>query len=232
MAANRQLRRARLAALLGAQAATAARDAEGLSITGLRAVRVREPVSRRSYTVVRLEIRSGLTGFGECGAVADTALQRARAIVVGKTATAYEVLSRALADLGEVEAAVIMALLDVVGRHAKAPVYQILGGPTRHKIRAMTTLEGDSDRALVAALRRAPWRDFAPSSSRCRRSRPGSRATPSFGPRGAGSRHAAPKARISTSWSTAAVGCRPVMRRGLQPCSSRSTRSGSTSPAP
>src|SRR4051812_27341777 len=111
MAANQQLRRARLAALLGAQAATAARDADGLSITGLRAVRVREPVSRRSYTVVRLEIRSGLTGFGECGAVVDTALERARAIVVGKTATAYEVLSRALADLGEVEAAVIMALL-------------------------------------------------------------------------------------------------------------------------
>ena len=45
-------------------------------------------------------------------------------IVVGKTATAYEVLSRALADLGAVEAAIIMALLDVVGRHAKAPVYR------------------------------------------------------------------------------------------------------------
>ena len=43
----------------------------------------------------------------------------------------------------------------MVGRHAKAPVYQILGGPTRHKIRALTTLEGDSDRDLVAALRRA-----------------------------------------------------------------------------
>jgi galactonate dehydratase len=157
MAANRQLRRARLAALLGAQAAAAARDADGLAITGLRALRLREPDSRRSYTVVRVETRSGLTGFGECGAVADAELdlERVRAIVLGKPATAYEVVCRALADLGAVEAAITMALLDIVGRHARAPVYQILGGPTRHKVRALTTLEGDSDRDLVAALRRA-----------------------------------------------------------------------------
>ena len=91
MAANRQLRRARLAALLGAQAAAAARDADGLAITGLRALRLREPDSRRSYTVVRVETRSGLTGFGECGAVADAELdlERVRAIVLGKPATAY-----------------------------------------------------------------------------------------------------------------------------------------------
>jgi galactonate dehydratase len=155
MAANRQSRWARLAVVLGAQAAAATFDPEGLTITGLRAFRIREPVSRRSYTVVRVETRSGLIGFGECGAVVDTELERARAIVVGKPATAYEVLSRALADLGAVEAAAVMAVLDVVGRHARAPVYQILGGPTRHKIRAMTTLEGDSDRDLVASMRRA-----------------------------------------------------------------------------
>jgi galactonate dehydratase len=64
-------------------------------------------------------------------------------------------MRRALADLGIVEAAIVMAMLDIVGQHAKAPVYQLLGGPTRHKIRALTTLEGDSDRDLVAALRRA-----------------------------------------------------------------------------
>src|SRR5262249_25577770 len=131
------------------------RDAEGLSITGLRAARLREPVSRRSYTVVRVETRSGLTGVGECSGVADPELEQARALVLGKAATAYEGVRLALADLGADEAAITMALLDVVGRHAKAPVYQILGGPTRHKIRALTTLEGDSDRDLVAALRRA-----------------------------------------------------------------------------
>jgi galactonate dehydratase len=160
MAPNRQLRRARLAALLGVQAAGAARGAEGLAITGLRAARLREPVSKRSYTVVRVETRSGLTGFGECGAVADSELGRAREVVLGQPATAYEVVRHALAGRGAIEAAMTMALLDVVGRHAKAPVYQILGGPTRHKIRALTTLEGDSDRDLVAALRRAQAAGF------------------------------------------------------------------------
>jgi galactonate dehydratase len=144
-----------LAALLGAQAAAAPRDPEGLSIADLRATRLREPVSRRSYTVVRVETRSRLVGFGECRAVAESDIERARGIVVGKPATAYEVLSRALADSGAVEAAITMALLDVVGRHARAPAYQVLGGPTRHKVRAMTILEGDSDSDLVAALRRA-----------------------------------------------------------------------------
>jgi galactonate dehydratase len=155
MAVNRQLRRSRLRARLEAQAAAASRGVEGLSITGLRAVRLREPVSRRSYTVVRIETLSGLTGFGECGPVAEDVLERVRAIVLGKTATTYEVVSHALADLGAVEAAITMALLDIVGQHAKAPIHQILGGPTRHKIRALTTLEGGSDRDLITALRRA-----------------------------------------------------------------------------
>jgi galactonate dehydratase len=157
MATNRPVRRVRLAALLGAQAVAPAGDTDGLAVTGLRATRVREPVSRRSCTVVRVETRSGLTGFGECsaGALTEAELERVRALVLGKPATAYEVVGRALAGLGAVEAAITMALLDVVGRHARAPVYQILGGPTRHKIRALTTLEGDSDADLLAALRRA-----------------------------------------------------------------------------
>jgi galactonate dehydratase len=137
------------------QAAVAVSDADGLSITGLRVARLREPVSRRSYTVIRIETRSGLIGFGECGAVTEAELERVRTIVLGKPATAYEVVGRALAELRAVEPAITMALLDVVGRHARAPVHQILGGPTRHKIRALTTLAGDSDRDLVAALRRA-----------------------------------------------------------------------------
>jgi galactonate dehydratase len=154
MAMNLQLRRARLGALLGVQPAVDLRDADGLAIAGLRATRLREPVSGRSYTLVRIETRSGLTGFGECGTVADPVLERARSLILGRAATAYELVSRALASLGAVEAAITMALLDVVGRHVRAPVYQILGGPTRHKIRALTRLEGDTDLDLLASLQR------------------------------------------------------------------------------
>jgi galactonate dehydratase len=48
-----------------------------------------------------------------------------------------------------------MALLDVIGQFAKAPVYHILGGPTRNKARAITALEGDSDEALLSSMKRA-----------------------------------------------------------------------------
>ena len=48
-----------------------------------------------------------------------------------------------------------MALLDIVGKVAKAPVYQVLGGPTRFKARALAPLAGDSDTALVASMKRA-----------------------------------------------------------------------------
>ena len=155
MAMNLQLRRARLAALLGVQSAVDLRDADGLAITGLRAdapsragleavLHVspdRDPI--RPDRVRRVQRRRRL-GARACPGD----------LILGKTATAYEVVWRALAGLGAVEAAITMALLDVVGRHAKAPVYQILGGPTRHKIRALTTLEGDTDLDLVAALQR------------------------------------------------------------------------------
>jgi galactonate dehydratase len=47
-----------------------------------------------------------------------------------------------------------MALLDIVGKHAKAPVYQVLGGPTRHKVRALAAA------ADVEAARSAGHRSF------------------------------------------------------------------------
>jgi galactonate dehydratase len=70
-------------------------------------------------------------------------------------ATSYEVISRGLAALGGLRAAINSALLDIVGKAAKAPVYQVLGGPTRFKARALAPLTGDSDATLVAAMQKA-----------------------------------------------------------------------------
>jgi galactonate dehydratase len=52
-------------------------------------------------------------------------------------------------------AALNMAMLDVVGRFVKAPVYHVLGGPTRNKCRALAHLEGSADAELVASVERA-----------------------------------------------------------------------------
>ena len=48
-----------------------------------------------------------------------------------------------------------LALLDIVGQAAKAPVYQVLGGPTRHKVRALAVVTAADDDAVLAACKRA-----------------------------------------------------------------------------
>src|SRR5258706_6571238 len=64
MPGNTQLRRMRLAAL--AQAADSSRPANtDLAVSELRAYAIQEPVSRRSYTVLEVRTKSGVTGYGE-----------------------------------------------------------------------------------------------------------------------------------------------------------------------
>jgi galactonate dehydratase len=124
-----------------------------LVVTWLDAWPVREPVSGRSYTAVRLRTRGGLDGVGEC-TTAD-GLEQARSAVLGKPATAYEVLRTQLEGRPGLRAAIDMALLDILGKYAKAPVYQLLGGPTRNKARVMTRLSGSTDEQLDASRARA-----------------------------------------------------------------------------
>jgi galactonate dehydratase len=148
------LRRARLARVAAVQTSLRAAAGGRLEITAIDTFRLREPVSRRSYTIVRLRTAGGLSGYGECAAAEPAALDEARRTLLGQPATAYEALdarmrSRALAG------AVNMALLDLVGHSANAPVYEVLGGPTRRKARALAPVRGETDPELVAACRRA-----------------------------------------------------------------------------
>ena len=127
----------------------------GDEIAALAAYPLREPVSGRRYTVIGLRTKSGLRGYGECAAVSATELAQATTIVVGKPATAFEVIRPQLVALPGLQAAVNMALLDLAGQLARAPVYQFLGGPTRNKARAMTALAGASEAALLESFGRA-----------------------------------------------------------------------------
>jgi galactonate dehydratase len=96
----------------------------------------------RGRTVLKVTAEGGLTGWGECGAVGPAALDRARAGAVGEDATRYEVLRVKIA--GPIGAALTMAVVDITGKAAKAPAYQVLGGPTRTKVRAMTAWSEDA----------------------------------------------------------------------------------------
>ena len=145
------LRRARLGAFAAAMQAPATGDTVA-EISGFRA---REPESKRSYTIVKVTSASGLAGYGECGPVTPEQITRARELMRGRSASAYEGARIALQSLPELEAAVTCALLDMAGKKAKAPIYQVLGGPTRNKARAMAVLSGNSEDELAASLKQA-----------------------------------------------------------------------------
>lgn len=121
----------------------------------LRGYPLREPVSGRRYTVVCIETVSGLRGYGECGRILNHEFSRATEAVTGASASALEPLRARLAFSPGLQAAVNMALLDVLGQIAEAPVHQVLGGPTRNKARALAPLEGDSDDDLRESMERA-----------------------------------------------------------------------------
>ena len=150
-----EYRRARLAPLLAAQAGMASPGQGALAITNCRAYAVREPVSGREYALLRIETAAGISGWGETRSIAAADLDGARGILRGCAATEFEPLRARLAAMPNLQAAANMALLDIVGQFVKAPVYQVLGGPTRHKARALATLAGADDAALLVALKRA-----------------------------------------------------------------------------
>lgn len=111
-------------------------------------IRSLEAFPWRGSTLLKLFTDSGVTGWGECSALGSTAVEHARTAIVGQDASRYEPIRAQLP--GPAGAAVNMALLDIVGHTAKAPVCQVLGGPTRSKIRAFTAW---SDGAVAAGYR-------------------------------------------------------------------------------
>ncbi len=126
------------------------------AVRSIKAFRLREPDSRRAYTMLRLDTSGGLTGWGECAAsVSDADTAAAVRALQGVDTSAYEVAWLKLAAFPTFRAAVDMALIDVSAQQSKAPAYQLLGGPTRNKCRAYTMLEGAAglERALNAGFK-------------------------------------------------------------------------------
>ena len=126
-----------------------------LEMAALDAFPVREPVSKRAYTCLRLRTRSGATGYGECSRISPTDLAMLRGAIQGKEASSFESIRRGLTVGPGSLAGLEMAMLDLIGKFANAPVYQVLGGPTRNQARALVRIDGDADDAIVAAVLKA-----------------------------------------------------------------------------
>jgi galactonate dehydratase len=149
-------RRVRLAEAVQARGALPQTSgARPLEIAGVDLYTAREPVSRRAYTLLRVRTRSGLAGWGECGAAGSGELSDLRRALIGREASAYEAIPLELGAAAPLAGGVDMALLDLVGKHCSAPIYRLLGGPTRHKARALAALAGATDAELAAAAERA-----------------------------------------------------------------------------
>ncbi|MBY0503560.1 MAG: hypothetical protein K2X03_06615 [Bryobacteraceae bacterium] len=105
-------------------------------------------------TLLRIETDSGLRGYGECRTLPASDLALLKQAAIGADPAAYEIARARLADSPGAQAALNMALLDVLGKQAKAPIYSLLGGATRHKVRLLTALTD------LAAQMRAGERAF------------------------------------------------------------------------
>jgi galactonate dehydratase len=152
-------------------AALAARPAPSsqkpqVAITDVTAAAVQEPAGGRTYVVVQVKTDAGVTGVGETTASQPRLLvQRLESMkprLVGQDAISIEAARRHIAQLGgtitelaPLQAAINMALLDILGKLSKAPVYEVLRGATRQKARAFAHLHGHDEASLNASLQRA-----------------------------------------------------------------------------
>lgn len=126
-----------------------------LEMVALDAFPLREPVSKRLYSCLRLRTRSGAIGYGECSSISSTDLSALRSAILGKEATGFESIRRGLTVELSALAGLDIAMLDLVGKFTKAPIYQVLGGPTRSQARSLARIEGETDEALVSAVSQA-----------------------------------------------------------------------------
>jgi len=141
-------RRARLSAGFAAQAAAARPPSGEHAIADMRWFPVREPVSGNRYAVLRVRTRSGLTGWGECAQAAEQDAKALNKEWIGKPATLYAAIDPSSPCAGALD----MALLDIIGKACHAPVYRVLGGPTRHKVRAFTDSAAPGFHAVSIAV--------------------------------------------------------------------------------
>lgn len=127
-------RRERLRMRIAPQAAVAARPSP-LDITQIRHFPLIEPVSHNRYSLLKIVTQSGLIGWGECAFDPNADLKALQSAWIGKPANAYATIPLST----PFRAALDIACLDILGKAANAPVYRVLGGPTRNKVRAYSS---------------------------------------------------------------------------------------------
>lgn len=129
------------------------------------------PVDR--YLFVQVHTDVGLVGLGEVGTwgyleAAEAVVKKWCSYLVGEDPLRIEhhwqylyrsTHFRGAAIMGALSA-IDVALWDIAGKHFGVPVYQLLGGPTRHKARVYYHVLGETIESLVEGCRAAKARGF------------------------------------------------------------------------
>ena len=147
-----------LRSLAAAGQSAGAGDAPAVAITGLQAWAVRLGPKATPRLVVAVRAGDDLTGYGEtaCGpdpAASVAEMLRVGEILAGRDGLASVAVWAALSSAPPaLRGAIDIALLDLRGKVAQAPVYDLLAGRTREKARAMAALRGSSETELTSQL--------------------------------------------------------------------------------
>jgi len=124
-------RRERLRGRIAAQLAATAKPSQ-LDVAEIRHFPLAEPVSGKRNSVLRVTTQAGLVGWGECAYDPNADFKALQSAWTGKPANAYATIPPST----PFRAALDIAMHDILGKAANAPVYRVLGGPTRNKVRA------------------------------------------------------------------------------------------------
>lgn len=114
-----------------------------------------------SGAFLKLSTQGGVAGWGAMpGGIAGD-LGATNLVLRGKPVSAYEAVELSLKPFPRIACAAVTAMLDCLGKHTKAPVYQVLGGPTRHKVRVMASTSHPTQIGEIRAARAAGHRAFS-----------------------------------------------------------------------
>lgn len=121
-----------------------------------------EPLLIDKYLLVEIETREGLVGLGEAGAWAHfeataATIEKFARYLVGKDADQIARHWDTLHRFGNYDGAVTMAaisaidiaLWDLKGKRLNRPVYDLLGGPVRERIRVYGQARGETAESLI-----------------------------------------------------------------------------------
>jgi galactonate dehydratase len=132
-----------------------------------------EPILVDHYLLVRVDTDAGISGIGESGAwgfieASETAVRKFGEYLVSKDPLLIEhhwqymyraTHFRGAAIMGALSA-IDIALWDIAGKHHGVPVYALLGGPVRNKVRVYYHVFGKTREELISGILAAKARGF------------------------------------------------------------------------